>query len=72
MSGQPKCERCDSTGWVCENHHDKPWDGSPRDCGCGGAGEPCPQCNVPANPKEPPRFLAGSTVSWTAKDGWAN
>jgi hypothetical protein len=21
------CSRCDSTGWVCEDHDDRPWDG---------------------------------------------
>jgi hypothetical protein len=38
------CARCDGTHWVCENHPDRPWDG-PKACGCGGAGEPCPDCN---------------------------
>lgn len=70
MGEQPKCATCDSTGWVCENHNNRPWDGSARDCGCGGAGEPCPVCN--AEPGVFPRELAGSTVIWTAKDGWAN
>jgi len=40
------CVICDQTGWVCENHADKPWDGvSARSdaCGCG-AGMPC-TCN---------------------------
>ena len=43
------CQRCDSTGMVCENHADRPWDGdSGRDdaCGCG-AGAPCPDCIPP-------------------------
>ncbi|TWB66650.1 hypothetical protein [Bradyrhizobium sacchari] len=35
------CTICDDTGWVCENHPDRPWDG-PRGCTCGGAGVPCP------------------------------
>jgi hypothetical protein len=37
------CARCCNTGWVCEAHDDRPWDG-PR--GCGGAGMPCPRANA--------------------------
>jgi hypothetical protein len=37
--------RCDDCCWVCENHTDRPWLGE-RACGCGGAGAPCPICNV--------------------------
>ena len=22
---KPNCNRCDGTGWVCENHRDRPW-----------------------------------------------
>src|SRR5947199_10356728 len=46
----PHCETCDSTGWVCEDHRDRPWSGR-RPCGCGGAGAQCPACND----VEPPR-----------------
>ena len=35
-----KCERCQDTGWVCEEHPDKPLNHD----GCQGAGEPC-DCN---------------------------
>ena len=35
---------CRNTYWVCETHDDRPWDG--ETCGCGGAGMPCPSCNV--------------------------
>lgn len=51
------CARCDGTHWVCEFHPDRPWDG-PKACGCGGAGEPCPDCNdaapdeLPVLPKD--------------------
>jgi hypothetical protein len=38
------CDRCDSTGWICEAHRRKPWDG-PKSCGCGAAGLPCIACN---------------------------
>ena len=41
----PQCSHCDSTGWVCETHSDRPWDGA-KACGCGGAGMPCPSCNL--------------------------
>lgn len=40
------CRNCDNTGWVCENHPQRPWDGeSGRHdaCGCG-AGAPCEVC----------------------------
>ena len=41
-----RCEQCDDTGWVCEGHKDRPWDGvSTRNdaCGCG-SGIAC-KCN---------------------------
>ena len=36
-----KCENCDATGWVCENHPDRPWRAfssrsDPCDCGARG------------------------------------
>ena len=48
------CKNCDETGWVCEEHTDKPWGGmSVRAdaCNCGGAGQPC-RCARP-------EYLAG-------------
>ena len=42
----PQCSRCNSTGWVCEAHSDRPWDGA-KACGCGGAGMPCPPATYP-------------------------
>src|SRR5690606_1390172 len=39
-----KCETCDDTGWVCEHHVNRPFNG-PKACGCGGAGMPCIVCN---------------------------
>lgn len=49
---------CYGTGWVCEEHNDKPWAGMMPDgfveC-CGGAGEPCKKCN-PSDRDNPPRF----------------
>jgi hypothetical protein len=38
---------CKDSGWVCEDHPGRPWDG-PHACPCGAAGVPCPWCNVPA------------------------
>jgi hypothetical protein len=38
-----KCILCAGTGWVCEWHLSKPWEG-PGACGCGGAGTNC-TCN---------------------------
>jgi hypothetical protein len=52
-----KCQLCEDTGWVCENHPDQPWEG-PHACTCGGAGAPCPACNRSA-PDEPPRLPKG-------------
>jgi hypothetical protein len=46
----PQCSRCDSTGWVCEAHSDRPWDG-PKACGC-------PSCNV-CDEDNPPRLPTG-------------
>ncbi|QOZ69132.1 hypothetical protein WN72_24535 [Bradyrhizobium arachidis] len=56
-----KCTTCADTGWVCENHPDRPWEG-PQACSCGGAGAPCPACNVPATHA---RGLPGRT-----RQGW--
>jgi hypothetical protein len=52
-----KCIFCADTGWVCENHPRRPWEG-PHGCDCGGAGLPCPACNIPEEETE------------IDKDGW--
>ena len=62
-----KCNRCDSTGWVCENHVILPWDG-PEACGCGAAGAPCGRCNA-AQGADAPRMPDGFKVE-VDKDGW--
>jgi hypothetical protein len=44
-----KCDTCDDTGHVCENHLSLPWagvSGAPNACECG-AGMPCPACTTP-------------------------
>jgi len=51
------CERCDGEGWVCEAHHDTPFDG---EC-CGAPGAPCPSCN-PCDHVHPPRLPDGFNV----------
>jgi hypothetical protein len=40
---------CAGTGWLCEEHPDKPMDHD----GCRGAGMPCPSCN-PSDATHPP------------------
>ncbi|MGC2779994.1 MAG: hypothetical protein WA418_30580 [Bradyrhizobium sp.] len=52
------CLRCDGTGWVCESHPDRPWEGSARACACGAPGEPCPVCNC-ADEETVPRLPEG-------------
>lgn len=43
------CPFCRGSDWVCEEHHDRPMGHE----GCGGAGMPCPQCQIPG---AKPRF----------------
>ena len=47
-----KCAVCDDTGWVCEEHPDKPWHARPGGCECG-AGMPCLACNQPKEDQRP-------------------
>lgn len=67
-----KCKACDDGFWVCENHPDRPWDGTSKAanaCGCG-AGMPCLLCNPCDDenpPKDPPNFKIIHD-----KDGWRN
>jgi hypothetical protein len=42
------CSNCEGSGWVCEDHPDRPWEGTSapgEGCDCG-AGSPCPCCNL--------------------------
>jgi hypothetical protein len=59
------CQRCDDTGWVCENHDNRPWVDSKRACSCMGAGMPCPTCNPDSRriDHQPPRLPPGLTVT---------
>jgi hypothetical protein len=51
------CIQCEDTGWVCEDHLARPWEG-PHACPCGAAGAPCPACNAPPE-GAPPRMPSG-------------
>jgi hypothetical protein len=51
------CARRRNTGWVCEAHNDRPWEG-PHACGCGAPGVSCPNCNS-SDKDHPPRLPAG-------------
>ena len=44
-------------GLGVRDHADRPWDGA-KACGCGGAGMPCPSCNL-SNEDNPPRLPEG-------------
>ena len=62
-----KCALCEDSGWVCENHPQRPWEGE-HGCTCGGAGAPCPLCNV-TNDRNSPRMPKGFKTE-VDKDGW--
>jgi hypothetical protein len=47
------CPACRDTGWVCEEHADRPWGDHPNACTCGGAGMPCLLCNQPKDGERP-------------------
>jgi hypothetical protein len=51
------CMLCRDTGWVCEAHEDRPWDGE-HACGCGAPGARCPDCNI-SDADNQPRLPAG-------------
>jgi hypothetical protein len=42
-----RCASCRDTGWVCERHPDRPWegDGAPGCCSCGAPGMKCQACD---------------------------
>ena len=62
-----KCVLRDDSGWVCENHPKRAWEGEHAG-GCGGIGAPCPACNSPA-PDDTPRLPDGFKTI-IDKDGW--
>lgn len=67
-SGQTICPTCAGTGWVCEDHPFRPWEG-PHACGCGAAGAPCPVCNEPIDGGRPrlPDNLEQAIISFPAQ-----
>jgi hypothetical protein len=60
-----KCTLCEDTGWVCENHPDRPSEGK-RACSCGGAGAPCRRCNA-SDDDSPPRMPKGFKTEFDKK-----
>lgn len=62
--------QCAGTGWVCENHPDKPWEGLMPDgfetC-CGGLGAPCEKCN-PCDYDNPPQKTGMVEIYATVED----
>lgn len=66
---QPECKNCDSSGWVCEDHADVPWNYGDPEC-CGGAGAPCPVCNDCSDGKTP-RMMPGLRIMCDGR-GWIN
>jgi hypothetical protein len=60
------CPLCDDCGWVCENHLSRPWEGE-HACPCGGAGMPCPYCNM-SDELSPPLLPEGFDVDVGSDD----
>ena len=66
------CDLCDDTGWVCEDHGDRPpKDDSDRADACAfGAGMPCPRCNRDSrHVGQVPRLPPGMRVMIDHKPG---
>jgi hypothetical protein len=60
------CLVCDNTGWVCENHPDRPWRGNSQRadaCECG-AGMPCELCNPCGGIDESPTLSPIARVTY--------
>lgn len=54
------CPLCNDTGWVCDKHLDRPWNGN-RACNCGASGAPCHACNYPTPGQSPRAVREGSS-----------
>jgi hypothetical protein len=66
------CDLCDDTGWVCEDHGDRPMkvDSKRADACSFGAGMPCPRCNRNSrHVAQVPRLPTGMRVMFDHKDG---
>jgi hypothetical protein len=70
INASNECAICKGELWVCENHPSVPWNNGNPPC-CGGAGAPCSACNTPVDGSMP-KPQPGTTIIWTAKDGYAN
>jgi hypothetical protein len=63
------CAVCDNTGWVCENHPERPRKGFSKRadaCDCG-AGAPCDLCN-PSDANQAPRMPESFTPTADVDD----
>ena len=66
------CDLCDDTGWVCEDHGDRPLkaDSNRADACSFGAGRPCPRCNRDSRHVNlVPRLPTGMRVTINRKHG---
>jgi hypothetical protein len=66
------CLNCDNTGWVCEEHPDRPWRGtSQREdaCDCVKVGMPCEACNPSGGIDEPPAISPIARVTLDRNKG---
>jgi hypothetical protein len=60
------CLACDNTGWVCEEHPDRPWRGTSERtdaCDCVKVGMPCEACNPSGGIDEPPAISPNMHVT---------
>jgi hypothetical protein len=61
------CPACDNTGWVCEEHPDRPWRGTSRRadaCDCVKVGMPCEACNPSGGIDKPPAISPIARVTF--------
>ena len=68
------CSVCDNTGWVCEEHPDRPWRGTSQRadaCDCVRVGMPC-ECNPCGGIDEPPAISPIARVTLDTKNGPRN
>ena len=63
MAKQQKCNCW--RGWVCENHHNKPFDHGE---GCGGAGDRCPNRTVTGVRRREPQVNSKTPIA--AQGAW--
>jgi hypothetical protein len=74
-----KCSTCNGSGWVCERHPDREWegDGKPEACSCGAPGMQCLNCKPcgcilePGLPNVIIEACAEHYVNWRRMDLYA-